>query len=81
MSESVRGSIGTVHVAAPAALALALGLTYAGTTNEIGPWWLWASDACPNSPEMACGMVPMGPAVASLIAALTVGVFVRVFSR
>ena len=81
MSDTVRESLGAVHVAAPTALALALGLTYSGATNEVGPWWLWANDACPNSPEMICGMLPLGPAVASLIAALTVGVCVRVFSR
>jgi len=81
MTNTVREWIPTVYLAAPTVLAIAMGLTYVGATNEVGPWWFWANDACPDSPEMVCGMLPLGPAVASGIAAVTVGLLVRVFSR
>jgi|GEM_PF-5582077 len=76
MTNSVRELIVPLHVKAAAVVTLALGLTYAGSAHQVGPWWFWASDACPDSGAV-CGMMPLGPVAASGIAALTIGVLSR----
>lgn len=29
--------------------------------SQYGPRWLWLTDACPNNPDMSCGVMPLGP--------------------
>jgi hypothetical protein len=49
-------------------LTVALGVTFYGSANQIGPRIMWASDLCP-SPQYTCGVIPLWTVIGSFLGA------------
>jgi hypothetical protein len=48
------------------------GVSLWGMYYQPGPWWLWASDVCPD-PATTCGQMPLGPIIALFGGVVIVG--------
>lgn len=54
------------------ALAFGIGISLYVVANQLGPRWVWASDACP-APNEICGVMPL------IIPASVIGTAVWIF--
>jgi len=64
MTDATIGDYARVAWVAVVALGTTVVAHSIGVT-DLGPRWLWAIDACPES-DFACGQTPVGPLLAAL---------------
>lgn len=59
------------------ATAAVLSVLLMNSLSAYGPWWLWASDACPSDPNAICGMIPIGPFLVAAGVVVVLSFFIR----